>query len=306
MRCLRTLHPSHIRVGTFQFFAARGQQDKVRQLADYAIERHYPELADVSEKYVEFLKAVIERQSRLVANWMSVGFIHGVMNTDNMTISGETIDYGPCAFMDVYKADTVFSSIDELGRYAYNMQPAILQWNLARLAECLLPLIDASDKDNAVRIATNELNRVPDHYGKFWRKLMGAKIGLKEVQNSDGELLDSLLNVMEEGKADFTITFRKLSGVLNGDDGPFLEQFADPQNAIVWLEKWASRLGKDKIGPGERIQAMESVNPLYIPRNHLVEEALEAAVSSNDFGPFKALADVLKEPYRAKPRRRKI
>ncbi|MGI9350401.1 MAG: protein adenylyltransferase SelO [Rhizobiaceae bacterium] len=303
---LTRIASSHIRVGTFQFFAARGQQDKVRQLADYAIERHYPELATDTGKYLAFLISVIERQCRLIACWMSVGFIHGVMNTDNMTISGETIDYGPCAFMDVYKASSVFSSIDETGRYAYNMQPSILQWNLARLAECLLPLINAKDKDNAVRIATNELNRVPDYYQKYWRELMGAKIGLKRTNSDDDELLESLLITMEEGEADFTLTFRSLSGVLNNSEASFLEQFANSHKAEEWLEKWKSRLGKEKMEPCKRIAAMEAVNPLYIPRNHLVEETLEAAVSSNDFAPFEALLSVLKKPFLERPGTRKF
>ncbi|MEM9277299.1 MAG: YdiU family protein [Pseudomonadota bacterium] len=288
---------SHLRVGTFQFFAARGQEDKVRQLADYAIERHYPELLGNPDKYLGFLKSVIQRQASLVAKWMSVGFIHGVMNTDNMTISGETIDYGPCAFMDTYKSNTVFSSIDEMGRYAYRMQPVILQWNLARLAECLLFLFDADDRDNAVHIATEEINAIPEIYDTFWLAQMGRKIGLKETNDQDKHLINDLLEIMEEQKADFTKTFRSLSQVLDSDKNAFLSQFQNLASAQEWLVGWQKRLETEKSNAQDQITLMNTVNPVYIPRNHLVEEALETTVSSDDFKPFEQLLAILKNPF---------
>ncbi|MEM7214548.1 MAG: YdiU family protein [Pseudomonadota bacterium] len=293
---------SHIRVGTFQFFAARGQEDKVRQLADYAIERHYPELIDHPEKYLHFLRAVGRRQSRLVAKWMSVGFIHGVMNTDNMTISGETIDYGPCAFMDSYRADSVFSSIDEMGRYAYRMQPTILQWNLARLAECLLSLIDPDDRDKAISVATEEINRIPQEYEAAWLDEMRSKIGLRKPLKDDKKLIETLLQVMEDGKADFTQTFRSLAKALEGDRNVFLSSFSQLADAESWLNEWHARLEKENTAIDAMIQSLDAKNPIYIPRNHLVEEGLEAAVSSEDHLPFEQLLSHVTEPYAKKPK----
>lgn len=292
---------SHLRVGTFQFFAARGQEDKVKQLADYAIARHYPELSEVEDKYLEFLRAVINRQASLIAKWMSVGFIHGVMNTDNMTISGETIDYGPCAFLDTYKADTKFSSIDETGRYAYRMQPLILQWNLARLAECLLPLFDTNDRDNAVDLATEEINKIPEVYEQYWLREFSNKVGLENAKPKDKELIEELHSIMEAGEADFTLTFRSLSGILNGNEKAFLDQFNEPKDAKGWKSKWLSRIDEEQTSHSEIVKRMDAINPVYIPRNHNVEEALNVASQSGDYGPFENLLEILKTPFGQKP-----
>lgn len=290
---------SHLRVGTFQYFAARGETDKVTQLADYAINRHFPNLVTSENKYLEFLKAVIRKQSELIAKWMSVGFIHGVMNTDNTTISGETIDYGPCAFMDAYKENAVFSSIDEMGRYAYRMQPIILQWNLARLAECLLNLIDPDNKDEAVRLATDEINKVPEIYGAIWLRLMGNKIGIANAAEDDRVLVEDLLELMEGAGADFTITFRSLADAISNDSQPLAMQFGKSHSAPLaeWLERWRERLDNEKI-PTDQIGAnMKFVNPVYIPRNHLVEEVIEAAVNAGNLEPFRKLNNVLTAPF---------
>ncbi len=296
---LTRIASSHLRIGTFQFFAARNDEAKVKQLADYAINRHYPSLNEHPDKYLEFLKAVISVQASLVAQWMAIGFVHGVMNTDNMTISGETIDYGPCAFIDVFTENAVFSSIDETGRYAYRMQPLILQWNLARLAECLLGLIDNEDKDNAVRVATNELNVVPEIYKKQWLERMGAKIGLKEPVAEDNKLIENLLKVMEDGRADFTNTFRALAMAVEKNDQPFLEQFSEStvNPAKDWLADWRSRTRQETVSDDDRIEQMKQANPHYIPRNHLVEEAIREAVSSNNLEPFTSLMTVLEKPF---------
>jgi len=295
---LTRIASSHLRAGTFQFFAARNEDAKVKQLADYAIQRHYPEL-EGDDRYLGFLKAVIERQSELVARWMSVGFVHGVMNTDNMTISGETIDYGPCAFMDTYHETAVFSSIDEMSRYAYRMQPLILQWNLARLAECLLQLIDPDDKDNAVRLATEEINAVPVTYEKHWLALMAAKIGLSEPEAEDKELIESLLALMQEGEADFTVTFRNLTKAVTEDAPDFLQNFKDPASPGIrdWLGSWRVRLKSETVPPGQLEAQMNRVNPLYIPRNHRVEEAISEAVSTGNFNPFEEMCKVLANPF---------
>ena len=291
---------SHLRVGTFQFFAARGQEEQVQKLADYAIQRHFPELVDDPDKYLKFLQSVIARQVELIASWMSIGFVHGVMNTDNMTISGETIDYGPCAFMDEYKSNAVFSSIDEMGRYAYNMQPIILPWNLARLAECLLGLINPNDRNGAIEVATAEINAVPGAYEKTWLDKFSKKIGIFEVEENDKALVDDLLEIMEAEKADFSSTFRKLSAALQDDKNSFLAQFNTLPRADVWLETWKNRLAREKKSTYDHVALMESVNPIYIPRNHLVEEALAAAEIDADIKPLERLLEVLRKPYEKK------
>ncbi|PTE20461.1 YdiU family protein [Cereibacter changlensis JA139] len=283
---------SHIRVGTFQFFAARGEQDKLRQLADYAIARHYPQAAEAENPYLAFFEAVQEAQAALVARWMLVGFIHGVMNTDNVAISGETIDYGPCAFMEAYAPGTVFSSIDAQGRYAYANQPLILGWNLARLAEALLPLIDA-DQDKAIEKAMAVLGRVSERYRAHWLAGMRDKLGLAGEDPGDMDLAEGLLAAMEGQGADWTLTFRRL-GEAGEDAGALRPLFADPTALDAWLPRWRARRAPDAAA------RMAAVNPLYIPRNHLVEAALEAA-GRGEMLPFDTLLAVVTEPFAERP-----
>ncbi len=280
---------SHIRVGTFQFFAARGEWDKVQKLADYAIARHYPDLAAAANPYLAFFDAVCQAQAKLIAQWMGAGFVHGVMNTDNMTISGETIDYGPCAFMEGYAPGTVFSSIDQTGRYAYANQPLILGWNLARLAETLLPLFDA-DEDRAVVIATERLQGIAAIYRAEWSRVMRAKLGLEGDDDGDAALAEGLLASMAGQGADWTLTFRRLSAAVGGDAGLVAALFDDPTALMAWLPLWRARLAE---GAAAR---MDRVNPIVIPRNHLVEEAL-AAATAGDLGPFRALLAAVSDPF---------
>ncbi len=293
---LARIASSHLRVGTFQFFAARQDWDKVRQLADYAIARHYPDLVSADDKYLRFLGAVVDRQATLIAKWMHVGFIHGVMNTDNMTISGETIDYGPCAFLDSYDPATVFSSIDRNGRYAFGNQPNIALWNLTRLAETLLQLIDAKDDDNAISLATDALNGFNDRYNDAWTTGMRAKIGLMTTQEGDTDLLSDLLEIMTEQRVDYTQFFRALADAATGDDTKLLTLLTDPAKIAPWLATWQIRLQSELQNPTERAAAMNKINPIYIPRNHRVEETLQAA-EAGDFVPFTKLLDVLQTPF---------
>nr|WP_252731264.1 YdiU family protein [Lentibacter algarum] len=281
---------SHLRVGTFQFFAARGEADRVKQLADYAIVRHYPDLAEADAPYEELLRAVMNRQASLIAKWMSLGFVHGVMNTDNMTISGETIDYGPCAFLDAYNPKAVFSSIDQFGRYAYSSQPAIGGWNLARLAESLLDLINP-DSDEAVRIATEILAEYLPAYEAEWLDLMRSKLGLFTSQEGDKRLVDHLFSAMHEARADFTQVFRALPDPATA--APLFE--TAPEAFEAWLPLYAARLQTEPEAP-RRKALMDGVNPVYIPRNHKVEEALSAA-SEGDILPFEALLKLLQTPF---------
>ena len=273
---------SHLRVGTFQFFAARGEQDKVKALADHAIARHYPDLAQAANPYLAFLDAVIARQARLIADWMGLGFIHGVMNTDNMAISGETIDYGPCAFMEGYAPGTVFSSIDHQGRYAYANQPLILGWNLARLAETLVPLLDANP-EKAVEIANDRLSGIAGRYRTEWLSVMRRKLGLVGEDMADAALADDLMTAMEG--ADWTLTFRRLA-----DEAALRPLFTDFAKMEAWLPRWRARAGD---GASQRLAA---VNPAVIPRNHQVEEALGAA-TNGDIAPFHALLAAIQQPF---------
>lgn len=288
---------SHLRVGTFQFFAAREETAKVRQLADYAIRRHFPKLANADNPYLGLLRAVVEGQAALVAQWLAVGFVHGVMNTDNVTISGETLDYGPCAFIDHYDPRAVFSSIDRDGRYAYGNQPAIAQWNLARLAETLLLLIDGEDSDNAVLLATHQVEAFPAIYQDFWLQAMRAKLGLARSEDDDLDLATDLHGAMEGQHVDFTMIFRRLATALRGDSGPARALFDDRTAFDPWLERWLARLSRESDGPEARAAAMDRVNPVYIPRNHRVEEALQAAMTSSNFEPFRRLLAVLERPF---------
>ena len=290
---------SHVRVGTFQYAATQGGQALVRRLADHAIARHHPHAAEAEHPYLAFFEAVVDAQASLVARWMLVGFIHGVMNTDNMTISGETIDYGPCAFMDAYDPATVFSSIDHGGRYAYANQPAVAQWNLARLAETLLPLLDA-DRDGAIAAASGVLESFPDRYDRCWLAGMRAKLGLADARPEDGELIEDLLVALQAQRVDFTSFFRSLSAAVRGDAAPVHALFPEPAALDAWAERWRERLASEASDPAAVAESMDRANPIYIPRNHRVEEALEAA-TDGDLGPFERLVDVLARPFDERP-----
>ena len=287
---------SHVRVGTFQFFAARGDTEALRLLADHVIERHYPEARDAANPYRALFDAVIARQATLVAGWMLVGFVHGVMNTDNCSVAGETIDYGPCAFMDVYRPDTVFSSIDQGGRYAYANQPRIAHWNLARFGETLLPLL-AGDSDTALAMANETLSSFQPRYGQALLGGMRRKLGLFTDEPSDAALAQELLNAMAEGRADFTATFRALDP---GSDAAVLPRFASTEAYEAWARKWRERLAHEPRPPAERRAAMHAVNPAYIPRNHRVEAVLAAAIEQGDLAPFEEFLAVLSMPFEAR------
>ena len=293
---------SHIRVGTFQFFAARRDTEALRLLADHVIDRHYPELRDAENPYSALLDAVTGRQAELIAAWMSVGFVHGVMNTDNMSVAGDTIDYGPCAFMDTYHPGTVYSSIDHGGRYAYGNQPGIAHWNLACLAQCLLPLIDESE-EKALAIAQEIINTFPDRYRAAHTRRFAAKLGLDQVREGDADLIDGLLTAMEEGKADFTLTFRRLSELdrEGAADAEVRALFEDPAAFDAWAVTWRARLAQENRDETARQAAMRSVNPAYIPRNHQVEAALSAAVADGNLEPLHDLRAVLQTPFETQP-----
>jgi uncharacterized protein YdiU (UPF0061 family) len=290
---------SHVRVGTFQYAAAHHGPTLVRRLADYAIARHHPHAVEAENPYLAFFESVVDAQASLVARWMTVGFIHGVMNTDNMTISGETIDYGPCAFMDSFDPATVFSSIDHAGRYAYGNQPRIAQWNVARLAETLLPLFHA-ETDAAIEAATNVLRLFPDRYQQYWSHGMRAKLGVADAQQSDGALIDDLLALLHAQSVDFTSCFRALSSAVRGDAAPVRLLFAEPSAFDAWANRWRAQLSSQASDPGVIAEAMDRVNPVYIPRNHQVEEAL-AAATAGDLGPLRRLLDVLSQPCERRP-----
>ena len=298
---------SHLRVGTFQFFAARGEVDKLRQLADYAIARHDPALAGTPDRYLALLRAVAARQARLIAQWMNVGFIHGVMNTDNMTVSGETIDYGPCAFMEAYDPATVFSSIDHQGRYAYGNQPPIARWNLARLAEALLPLMADGDDEAALQQAVADVTAVIDAFPALYATalLQGrrAKLGLQRAASdgADAALADDWLALLQQHRVDYTLAWRRLGDAAAGDANPLRALFAEPAALNPWLERWRGLCaledaGDSGAGPA-RATRMQRVNPWIIPRNHRVEEALAAASERGDMAPFDRLLAALRRPY---------
>jgi uncharacterized protein YdiU (UPF0061 family) len=293
---------SHIRVGTFQYFAARGDTDGVKRLADHAIARHYPKAAEAERPYHALLEGVIARQADLVARWLLVGFIHGVMNTDNTSISGETIDYGPCAFLDYYDPAAVFSSIDEQGRYAYANQPRIMLWNLTRLAECLLPLF-ADDKDKAIEQAQAILGEFPNKFTTAYQSGLRRKIGLLTSRDGDEALVQDLLDAMAKNQADFTLAFRRLGDAAEDEtkDGDVRSLFADPAAYDEWAARWRQRLAEEPQAPAERARAMRTVNPAFIPRNHRIEAVIQAAVISDDYAPFEELVAVLAKPYEDQP-----
>jgi len=294
---------SHIRIGTFQYFAARRDIEGLRVLADHAIARHCPEASGSAVPYRSLLEAVISVQAALVAQWMLVGFIHGVMNTDNMSIAGETIDYGPCAFMDTYDPGTVFSSIDERGRYAYGNQPPIALWNLTRFAEALLSLL-SDDQDTAIAIAEEALGRFN---GLLQDRLISGfrqKLGLWTEAPDDVDLVKALLETMHRGTADFTLVFRRLSDDVTAvpqSGQAARELFADPAEFDGWQSRWRERLAQEALPTDERQRAMLRVNPLFIPRNHRVEAVIEAAVEEGDLAPFEELLVVLAKPFEAQP-----
>ncbi|CAH0166713.1 protein adenylyltransferase SelO [Peribacillus simplex] len=282
---------SHLRVGTFQFAAKWGTLEELRTLSDYAIHRHFPDIEADESRYLSLLQEVVKRQAELIAQWQLVGFIHGVMNTDNMTISGETIDYGPCAFMDAYDPATVFSSIDRQGRYAYGNQPVIGGWNLARFAECLLPLLH-DDEDQAVTLAQDKISVFNDLYHANWLAGMRAKLGIFNEETQDEALINGILSMMKKHGADYTNTFRALTFDKVEDTVLFgTSEFAQ------WQELWQARLGRQKESKESSNQLMQNSNPAVIPRNHRVEEALEAAVEQGDYSVMERLLDVLAKPY---------
>ncbi len=289
---------SHIRVGTFQYFGAHGDRDGLRELANYAIARHYPAAADSDRPYRKLLDGVISRQARLIPKWMGLGFIHGVMNTDNMQIAGETIDYGPCAFMEAFHPKTVFSSIDHFGRYAWVNQPRIAEWNLARLAEALIPLL-ADDEAEAIADARDALSGFAPQLSAELADTFERKFGLPEGQDGNSEFIESAFTLMAENAVDFTLFFRELTRFASGtDNAGFKSLFREAGGADAWLEAWKKTSGTGD--PSERTKRMQRQNPVFIPRNHRVEEAIRRAMS-NDFGPFHRLVDVLKSPFREQP-----
>jgi len=296
---------SHVRVGTFEYFHRRGNRDAVRALADYAIERHYPALAQAERPYRALLEAVAGRTAELIADWLLVGFIHGVMNTDNVAIAGETLDYGPCAFMDTYHPHTVYSSIDMQGRYAYSQQPKIGHWNLAQFAECLLPLLD-DDEDRAIEQAREALDTYPQRFEARYHAGLRRKIGLTEEHDGDIDLAFDLLKRMAEQRADFTLTFRRLADVRRADtaaDEPVRALFADPAAFDEWATRWRERLAVEASDDTARRRAMRSVNPAYIPRNHRVQQAIDAFYGAQDDQPIEDLLTVMASPFEDHPER---
>jgi uncharacterized protein YdiU (UPF0061 family) len=282
---------SHIRVGTFQYIAATQNPDDLKTLFNYTIDRHYPEIKQSETKALDLLNLLMKKQCELVINWMRVGFIHGVMNTDNMTVSGETIDYGPCAFMDQYHPQTVFSSIDQHGRYSYNNQPRITKWNLARFAECIIPLID-KDEQKAISIATETINNFEKLYEEKWLNMMRDKLGLFGEDKEDKNLIFELLTWMENNKADFTNTFCNLMEIQSIKD-PIYQN----EEYLNWKTNWKKRLEKNNTDKEKYLELMRSVNPIFIPRNHKVEEALKDA-SEGNLETLNKLLEVIKYPYK--------
>jgi uncharacterized protein YdiU (UPF0061 family) len=287
---------SHIRVGTFQYASTTGDLEKIRVLSDYSINRHYKNILQKKEKYIEFFEAVCDSQLNLISKWMGIGFIHGVMNTDNMTISGETIDYGPCAFMDRYDPNTFFSSIDTQGRYAYSNLPLILSWNLARFAETLIPLIDKNEQ-NSINILTQKISLIHSKYEKAWLKVMSEKIGITKIQDGDLDLINNLLDIMRDEKADFTLVFRYLADFIIGKENLLINLFDNSKKINEWIINWKNRIEKEGKFDKSLCIKMKKINPLYIPRNHLVEYALDEALSKENYKPFYNLLSFVTNPF---------
>tara|TARA_B100001996_G_scaffold235783_1_gene182070 strand:+ start:1228 stop:2682 length:1455 start_codon:yes stop_codon:yes gene_type:complete len=286
---------SLIRVGTFEFFRARQDLENLRVLADFSIKRLYPEISDQKNKYLLLFDAVAEKQSILISKWMSIGFIHGVMNTDNFSISGETIDYGPCAFMEEYNPDTVFSSIDRHGRYKYSNQPKIALWNLSCLAGCLLPIIDGNE-DKKEEIIRESLENFSENLNSRINIEMTKKIGLKETQESN-ELTKNLLSIMHQNGADFTLTFRSLSSSLKSNDDAFLQCFKSNEEPKDWLNKWKNLIKKENKNTNAAIENLNSINPIYIPRNHMIERAIREYEEENTHSIMDEMLKVTADPY---------
>jgi serine/tyrosine/threonine adenylyltransferase len=295
---LTRIAASHVRVGTFEYFAARGDAAGTKILADYVIDRHYPLCVHDKSPYLALLKQVVSRQAALIAGWMNVGFIHGVMNTDNMAVSGETIDFGPCAFMDTFDPATVFSSIDERGRYAYANQPNAALWNLARFAETLLPLIDA-DTPRAIGAATEAIGTFETLFNDSWLGGMRRKLGLSTSEHGDRQLAEDLLKAMHRNQADFTLSFRALCSAARDrqGDGPLRAQFLNALDYDEWALRWRARMSREATTLESRTESMQEANPAYIPRNHRVEQVIVAAVERSDFAPFEEFLEVLAAPY---------
>jgi len=294
---LTRIAKSHIRVGTFEYFATQKNTENLKTLADYTIKRHFLSLKDVANPYLSLLEIVSERQIELISKWMGVGFIHGVMNTDNTSIVGETIDYGPCAFMDEYNPSTVFSSIDAQGRYAFGNQPLIAQWNMACFANSLLGLID-KDTEKATSKAQKVINNFPNKMSEAVMSVMCKKIGLDSTKTNSQEALTKLLRIMLDNKSDYTLTFRYLSEIIKGKrDSSFKQQFLEHNQISNWLKEWKELIKDQDLAKKEIVLSMESSNPVFIPRNHLVERAIEAAVENNDFSEMKTLLTILSNPY---------
>ncbi|WP_433932699.1 YdiU family protein [Sorangium cellulosum] len=296
---------SHIRVGTFQFFAARGDREALATLASYALSRHYPDAAGSGNDALALLDRVIEAQANLIARWLGVGFIHGVMNTDNTSIAGETIDYGPCAFLDEYNPEKKFSSIDRGGRYAFGNQPRIAQWNMARLAEALLPLL-ADDKEEAVRVATERVQGFTGLFIAAHERVLRAKLGLAREEDEDLALAADLLDLLASNGVDYTVFFRRLCAAAADPaaDAQVASLFADPGAFGPWAEAWRQRLAREdvaRVDDSARASAMRLVNPAFIPRNHRIEALIQAAVLRDDFEPFETLVRVLERPYEDQP-----
>jgi uncharacterized protein YdiU (UPF0061 family) len=286
---------SHIRIGTFEYCAAHGGEAMLKAYLDYAITRHDPDLIGVEQPALAFLSRVIERQAKLIAHWMAIGFIHGVMNTDNMAVSGQTIDYGPCAFLDAYSHDKCFSSIDQQGRYAYGNQPQIGLWNLTRLAQALLSVIDA-DSDKAIEMARAALSSFQPLYERAWLQHMRLKLGLSNEQDGDGQLVADFLSALEKHKLDFTLSFRDLAAMAVTQTIP-----ATYRPLQDWCDHWRARLNNQTQKPEESAMMMRNANPRFIPRNHRIEQAIAAAVTHNDYSLFHTLMDVLSKPYEDQP-----
>ena len=296
---------SHIRIGTFQYFEGRQDVDAIRALADHVIARHDPAAAESPEPYVVLLRGVVRRQAQLVAQWQCVGFIHGVMNTDNASVAGETIDYGPCAFMDDYHPQTVYSSIDHRGRYAYCNQPGIANWNVAGFAQSLLPLL-ADEREAAVERANDVIGRFSEDFEEAYLAGARRKLGLETEGSDDATLMADLLELMAEQQADFTLTFRRLGEVSQSEsepepegEGPLRSLLREPEAIDSWLARWRARLASEPLAEGARRDAMARANPAFIPRNHRVEAVIDAAVERADLAPFHRLVDVLATPYDA-------
>ena len=299
---LTRIAKSHIRVGTFEYFAAQKNTENLKTLADYTIKRHFPSLKDAANPYLSLLEIVSDRQIELISKWMGVGFIHGVMNTDNTSIVGETIDYGPCAFMDEYNPSTVFSSIDAHGRYAFGNQPLIAQWNMACFANSLLALID-KDTEKATAKAQKVINNFPNKMGEAVMNVMCKKIGLDGTKTNSHETLTKLLKIMLDNKSDYTLTFLYLSDIIKGKgDNLFKQQFLKPNQISNWLKEWKELIKDENLAKKTIALSMEGSNPVFIPRNHLVERAIEAAVESNDFSEMKTLLTILSKPYEEQSR----